>query len=134
MTGPGRLKAKYSPDEKNLTCAGFLHRALTWFATHGMRVRRLLTDNALVYHRGANWGWVCSAWQIKRRFIKPGCPWTNGKVERFNRTLLNEWAYARPWSSNSQRTRGRDRFLRRYNTQQGHSALRGQPPISWLAA
>jgi transposase InsO family protein len=134
MTGPGRLTAKYSPDEKNLTCAGFLHRALTWFATHGMRVRRLLTDNALVYHRGANWGWVCSAWQIKRRFIKPGCPWTNGKVERFNRTLLNEWAYARPWSSNSQRTRGRDRFLRRYNTQQGHSALRGQPPISRLAA
>lgn len=82
-------------DEKDLTCAGFLHRALAWFADHGVRVRRLLTDNALVYRRGTNWAWVCSAWQLKRRFTKPGCPWTNGKAERFNRTLLNEWAYAR---------------------------------------
>jgi transposase InsO family protein len=122
------------PDEKDLTCAEFLHRAVAWFATHGVRVRRLLTDNALVYRRGTNWGWVCSAWQLKRRFIRPGRPWTNGKAERFNRTLLTEWAYARPWPSNSLRTRGLDRFLRRYNTQRGHSALGGQPPISRLAA
>jgi transposase InsO family protein len=122
------------PDEKDLTCAEFLHRALAWFADHGVRVRRLLTDNAWVYRRGTNWGWVCSAWQLKRRFIRPGCPWTNGKAERFNRTLLNEWAYARAWASNSLRTRGLDRFLRRYNTQRGHSALGGRPPISRLAA
>ena len=122
------------PDEKDLTCAGFLHRALAWFHAHGVRVRRLLTDNAMVYRRGTNWGWVCVAWQLKRRFIRPGCPWTNGKAERFNRTLLTEWAYARAWSSNSLRTRGLDRFLRRYNTQRGHSALGGKPPISRLAA
>ena len=122
------------PDEKDLTCAGFLHRALAWFADHGVGVRRLLTDNALVYRRGTNWGWVCSAWQLKRRFTRPGCPWTNGKAERFNRTLLNEWAYARAWASSSLRTRGLDRFLRRYNTQRGHSALGGKPPISRLAA
>jgi len=122
------------PDEKDLTCAGFLHRALAWFADHGVRVRRLLTDNAMVYRRGTNWGWVCVAWQLKRRFIRPGCPWTNGKAERFNRTLLTEWAYARAWASNSLRTRGLDRFLRRYNTQRGHSALDGKPPISRLAA
>jgi transposase InsO family protein len=122
------------PDEKDPTCAGFLHRALSWFAAHGVRVRGLLTDNAMVYRRGMNWGWVCSAWQLKRRFIKPGCPWTNGKAERFNRTLLNEWAYAQAWTSNSLRTRGLDRFLHRYNTQRGHSALGGQPPISRLAA
>ncbi|AFM20436.1 transposase (plasmid) [Mycolicibacterium chubuense NBB4] len=122
------------PNEKDLTCAGFLHRALTWFAGHGVRVRRLLTDNAWVYRRGTNWGWVCSAWQLKRRFIRPGCPWTNGKAERFNRTLLTEWAYARPWTSNSFRKSGLDRFLRRYNTQRGHSALGGKPPISRLAA
>lgn len=121
-------------DEKDLTCAEFLHRALAWFAAHGVRVRRLLTDNALVYRQGTNWGWVCSAWQLKRRFIKPGCPWTNGKAERFNRTLLNEWAYARAWTSNSLRTRGLDRFLRRYNTRRGHSALGGKPPISRLTA
>jgi transposase InsO family protein len=122
------------PDEKDPTCAGFLHRALAWFAAHGIRVRRVLTDNALVYRRGTDWGWVCSAWQLKRRFTKPGCPWTNGKAERFNRTLLTEWAYARAWTSNNLRRQGLDRFLLHYNTRRGHSALGGRPPISRLAA
>lgn len=121
-------------DEKDPTCAQFLHRALAWFATHGVHVRRVLTDNAMVYRHGTDWGWVCSAWQVKRRFTKPGCPWTNGKAERFNRTLLNEWAYARPWTSNQLRRRGLDRFLAHYNTRRGHSALGGRPPISRLAA
>jgi len=121
-------------DEKDTTCAGFLHRALAWFATHGITVRRVLTDNALVYRKGTDWGWVCSAWQLKRRFTKPGCPWTNGKAERFNRTLLTEWAYAHAWTSNNLRRRGLDRFLHHYNTRRGHSALGGRPPISRLAA
>jgi transposase InsO family protein len=121
-------------DEKDATCAGFLHRALAWFAEHGMQVRRVLTDNALVYRHGTDWGWVCTAWQLKRRFTKPGCPWTNGKAERFNRTLLTEWAYARAWTSNRGRARGLDRFLHHYNTRRGHSALGGHPPISRLAA
>src|SRR6266496_3987489 len=121
-------------DERDHTCAGFLHRALAWFTSHGMHVRRVLTDNAMVYRHGTDWAWVCTAWQLKRRFTKPGCPWTNGKAERFNRTLLNEWAYARPWTSNSHRRRGLDRFLLRYNTRRGHSALGGRPPISRLAA
>ncbi len=64
-------------------------------------MRRVLSDNAMVYRHGTDWGWVCSAWQLKRRFTKPGCPWTNGKAERFNRTLLNEWAYARPGPATS---------------------------------
>jgi hypothetical protein len=68
------------PDEKDATCAGFLHRALAWFAAHGVVVHRLLTDNAMVYRHGTDWGWVCTAWQLKRRFTKPGCPWTNGKA------------------------------------------------------
>jgi transposase InsO family protein len=122
------------PDEKDPTCAEFLHRALAWFAAQGIQVRRVLTDNAMVYRRGTDWGWVCSAWQLKRRFTKPGCPWTNGKAERFNRTLLNEWAYARAWTSNSSRHRGLDRFLHHYNNRRGHSALGGRPPISRLAA
>jgi transposase InsO family protein len=121
-------------DEKDATCAEFLHRALAWFAAHRISVRRVLTDNALVYRHGTNWGWVCTAWQLKRRYTKPGCPWTNGKAERFNRTLLTEWAYARPWTSNNLRQRGLDRFLTHYNTRRGHSALGGQPPISRLAA
>lgn len=122
------------PDEKDTTCAGFLHRALAWFAGQGVRVRRVLTDNAMVYRHGTDWGWVCTAWQLRRRFTKPGCPWTNGKAERFNRTLLTEWAYARPWTSNNTRRRGLDRFLHHYNTRRGHSALGGRPPISRLAA
>jgi transposase InsO family protein len=121
-------------DEKDAICAGFLHRALAWFAEHGMQVRRVLTDNALVYRHGTDWGWVCTAWQLKRRFTKPGCPWTNGKAERFNRTLLTEWAYAHPWTSNNLRRRGLDRFLHHYNTRRGHSALGGHPPISRLTA
>lgn len=122
------------PDEKDLTCAEFLDRAMTSFAALGVSVHRILTDNAMVYRRGTEWAGVCSAWGLKRRFTKPGCPWTNGKAERFNRTLLNEWAYARPWTSNGQRKRGLDQFLRRYNTRRGHSALGGRPPISRLAA
>jgi transposase InsO family protein len=122
------------PDEKDATSAGFLHRALAWFAAHGVRVRRVLTDNALVYRQGTDWGWVCAAWQLKRRFTKPGCPWTNGKAERFNRTLLTEWAYARAWTSNRSRAHALDRFLNHYNTRRGHSALGGHPPISRLAA
>jgi transposase InsO family protein len=121
-------------DEKDPTCAAFLHRALAWFAAHRVTVRRVLTDNAMVYRHGGDWGWVCSAWQLKRRFTKPGCPWTNGKAERFNRTLLTEWAYARPWTSNQARARRLDHFLHHYNTRRGHSALGGHPPISRLAA
>ncbi len=94
--------AEILPDEKVATCAAFLHRAVQWFHDqHGVTVRRVLTDNAMSYRRGNAWAAVCSALQVKRRFIKPFCPWTNGKAERFNRTLLTDWAYARPWTSNA---------------------------------
>lgn len=121
------------PDEKDPTCAGFLDRALTWFTGHGVRVQRVLTDNAMTYRRGTRWAATCAAWDLKRRFTKPGCPWTNGKAERFNRTLLVEWAYARAWTSNTARTRALDSFLRYYNTRRGHSALGGKAPITRLA-
>jgi transposase InsO family protein/transposase len=121
------------PDEKGPTCAAFLHRAAQWFHDeHGVTIRRVLTDNAKAY-KGKHWCAVASALQIKRRYTKPRHPWTNGKAERFNRTLLIEWAYSRSWTSNSQRTRALDRYLRRYNTQRGHSALGGRPPISRIA-
>jgi transposase InsO family protein len=120
------------PDEKDTTCAAFLHRALAWFASHGVLAQRILTDNAMVYRHGTHWAATCTTWNLRRRFTKPGCPWTNGKAERFNRTLLTEWAYARPWTSNTSRRRGLDRFLHHYNTRRGHSALGGRPPISRL--
>jgi transposase InsO family protein len=121
------------PDEKDPTCAGFLHRAATWFHQHGVHIERVLTDNAWSYRRGRNWTAVCVGLGIRRRFIKPGCPWTNGKAERLNRTLLNEFAYARPWTSNHQRLAALDSWVNDYNTRRAHSALGGHPPITRLA-
>ena len=71
---------------------------------------------------------------IGRRFIKPGRPWTNGKAERFNRTLQTEWAYAQAWTSNDERTAALDSWLEHYNTARSHSAIGGHPPVSRLAA
>lgn len=88
----------------------------------------------MVYRHGRCWTAVCSAFELKRRFLKPGCPWTNGKVERFHRTLLVEWAYRRAYRSNTARLAALDAYLHRYNTQRGHTAHRGRPPISALAA
>lgn len=122
------------PDERDATCAGFLYRAVTWFREHGVRVLRILTDNAKVYRVGGNWIAVCVGLGIRRRFTKPGCPWTNGKAERLNRTLLTEFAYARPWLSNHDRLAALDSWVDRYNTRRAHSALGGRPPITRLAA
>jgi transposase InsO family protein len=122
------------PDERVDACAGFLTRAVAWFAAREVTVARVLTDNALSYRRGAAWIAVCSELRIGRRFIQPGRPWTNGKAERFNRTLRTEWAYATAWISNDQRTAALDSWLEHYNTARSHSALGGHPPISRLAA
>jgi transposase InsO family protein len=125
--------AEVLPDERATTCAGFLHRACTWLRQqHGVTVRRVLTDNAKAYRVGTDWAAVCTALQIKRRFIKPGCPWTNGKAERFNRTLQNRWAYRHAWTTNQQRTTALDDFLTFYNTARGHDSLEGHTPISRL--
>ena len=115
-------------------CAGFLTRAVAWFGAHDVTVARVLTDNALSYRRGNAWIAACTELGIARRFIQPGRPWTNGKAERFNRTLRTEWAYATGWTSNDQRTAALDSWPAHYNTARSHSALGGRPPISRLAA
>ncbi len=125
--------AEVLPDERAGSCAAFLTRAAAWFATHGVTIRRVLTDNALSYRRGDAWIAACTHLGIGRRFIQPGRPWTNGKAERFNRTLQTEWAYATGWTSNDQRTAALDTWLTHYNTARSHSALGGHPPISRLA-
>jgi transposase InsO family protein len=120
------------PDEKGPTCAGFLERALAYFAAHGItRVQRLMTDNAFAYRYSL--GQVCADHgRIKQVFIKPHCPWQNGKVERLNRTLLTEWAYRQIFTTNDQRTAALAPWLEHYNTDRRHSALGGHPPISRL--
>jgi transposase InsO family protein len=119
-------------DEKGATCAGFLARALDYFAAHGItRVEQLMTDNAWAYRWSLRQ--VCKdRGNIKQVFIKPHCPWQNGKVERFNRTLQTEWAYRRPFTSNDERTAALDPWLQHYNTERHHSALGGRSPLSLL--
>ena len=126
--------AEVLPDERAASCAGFLRRAVAWFAAHGVTIARVLTDNALSYRRGDAWIAACTQLGIGRRFIKPGRPWTNGKAERFNRTLQTEWAYATAWTGNDQRIAALDSWLEHYNTARSHSALGGRPPVSRLAA
>lgn len=119
------------PDEKGPTCAAFLERAIAYFAGHGItRIERLITDNAWAYRWSLRE--VCSAHRIRQKFIRPHCPWQNGKVERFNRTLQTEWAYRQPFTSNNDRTAALDPWLEHYNTGRRHSALGGKPPISRL--
>jgi transposase InsO family protein len=129
-----RSRLAYSevlPDEKGTTCAGFLERAIDYFAAHGItRIERLMTDNAWAYRWSLRE--VCAAHQIKQKFIRPHCPWQNGKVERLNRTLATEWAYRQVLTSNDDRTAALAPWLEYYNTERRHSALGGKPPISRL--
>ncbi len=120
------------PDEKGVTCAAFLERAIAYFGVHGIeRIERLLTDNAWAYRHSLRS--VCEAHGIVQRFIRPHCPWQNGKVERFNRTLQTEWAYRQVFTTNDARTAALDPWLEYYNTRRHHSALGGQPPLSRLS-
>jgi transposase InsO family protein len=120
------------PNEKGATCAGFLQRAIDYFAAHGItRIERLITDNAWAYRHSLRE--TCAEHGITQKFIRPHCPWQNGKVERLNRTLQTEWAYRQNFTSNDQRTAALAPWLEHYNTQRRHSALGGLPPISRLS-
>ncbi len=119
------------PDEKGATCAAFLARGAAYFAAHGIdRIERVMTDNAWAYKHSLRG--VCSAIGARQKFIKPHCPWQNGKVERLNRTLVSEWAYRQVFTSNDERTAALAPWLEYYNTERRHSALGGKPPISRL--
>jgi transposase InsO family protein len=119
------------PDEKGTTCARFLARAIDYFAAHGVtHIERLMTDNAWAYRYSLRE--LCSAAGIKQVFIRPHCPWQNGKVERLNRTLLTEWAYRQVFLDNDERAAALAPWLEHYNTQRRHSALGGLPPVSRL--
>jgi transposase InsO family protein len=119
------------PDEQGPTCAAFLARAAAAFASHGItRIERVMTDNHWSYTRSADVAQVLADLAAKHVLIKPHCPWQNGKVERFNRTLQTEWAYRRAFTSNHERHAALGPWLHFYNNQRRHTALDGQPPIS----
>jgi transposase InsO family protein len=123
--------AEVLEDERGITCAGFLLRAAGWFADHGIpHIERVLTDNAKNYLISRDFAAAITTIGARHKTIKPHCPWQNGKVERFNRTLQTEWAYHHIFSDNATRTAALAPWLNHYNTERSHTALNGHPPIS----
>jgi transposase InsO family protein len=118
--------SEFAGVENKTNCVAFLDRAVVWFAERGIAIERILTDNGNGYRSGL-WARRCSELGIRHSRTRPYRPATNGKVERFNRTLLDEWAYARVWTSDRQRARALDRWLHRYNHHRHHTAIGGAP-------
>ena len=118
--------SEFAGVENTVNCVAFLDRAVAWFAAQGITIERILTDNGNGY-RSKPWKRRCAELGITHTRTRPYRPATNGKVERFNRTLLDEWAYARLWKSEAARARALDRFLHRYNHHRHHTAISGTP-------
>jgi len=116
------------PNERQETAAGFWQRANAHFQGYGITVLRVLTDNGSCYRSRVFNDALGPG--IKHKYTRPYRPQTNGKVERFNRTMTEEWAYARPYRSDTERTQAFLAWLHHYNHHRGHTALKGQPPAS----
>lgn len=121
--------AEIHDDEKGATAAGVLERAVAFYARLGVEVERVISDNAFAYRYSAAFRSVIDAHGITQKFIKPHCPWTNGKVERLNRTLATEWAYAHPWVSNDDRAAALTAWLDHYNLDRAHLGIGSKTPI-----
>jgi transposase InsO family protein len=119
-------------DETGPTTVGFLTRALAFYRARGIRVRRLLTDNGGNY-RSHDFRIAVAHHTLRHRRTRPYTPRTNGKAERFIRTLLAEWAYAQAYRSSAQRTRMLNKFLYYFTMQRRHYGLNGQTPAQRLA-
>lgn len=115
-------------DEKGETATSFAHRAVTWFADHGIAVESIMTDNGACYRSNLFRDTLASI-GIRHVRIPPRRPQLNGKVERFNRTLLEEWAYVRVYHSEQQRLNALADWIHTYNHHRNHTAI-GGPPIS----
>jgi transposase InsO family protein len=116
-------------DERAATAIGFLRRALAFFARYGIHVERILTDNGSAYISIAHAA-ACRALGIRHLRTRPRRPQTNGKAERFIRTMLNGWAYATIYRSSTERASTLDGWLWHYNHRRRHSALGHQPPAT----
>lgn len=125
--------AEVLPSERAEPTVQFLERALDWFGHRGIRVRALLTDNGGAY-RSHVWRAAVASHRVRHRFTRPYRPQTNGKAERFIRTLLHEWAYAQGYRHSTFRTARLPRYLHFYNTERRHSALNFATPAQRLAA
>lgn len=123
--------AEVLPDEKAQTATGFLARAVEFFGRHGITVERVLTDNGSAY-RSAIHAIACRQLGLKHLRTRPYRPQTNGKAERFIRTMLEGWAYGPIYASSAERTRALDGWLWHYNHHRKHQAIGRQPPITRL--
>jgi transposase InsO family protein len=117
-------------DEKGATAAAFWARAVKFFRRHGIRrIRRVLTDNGSCY-RAFAFAAALALSKTRHKRTRPYRPQTNGKVERYHRTLAREWAYRQAWTSNTERAEHLQAFLDHYNYARPHTALNGRPPVS----
>jgi len=120
--------SEFAGPETSENCTGFLRRAAAFFAGYGITIERILTDNGSGY-RSRLWAIRCAQLGIRHTRTRPYRPATNGKAERYNRTLLDEWAYVRLYGSETERAASLDGFLHTYNHHRYHTAV-GGPPIS----
>jgi len=118
-------------DETQETATAVLRNAVAWFADRGVTIQRVLTDNGGCY-RSHLWRDTCTELGITHKRTRPYRPQTNGKIERFHRTLADGWAYARLYDSESARRQALPDWLHFYNHHRAHSAIGAQPPISRL--
>ncbi|OMH34481.1 IS481 family transposase [Tersicoccus sp. Bi-70] len=123
--------AEVCADEKAATAVGVLRRAVAWYADHGVTVERVLSDNGAAYLSHA-WADACAELGITPKRTRPYRPQTNGKIERFHRTLADGWAYARFYSTETERRNALPGWLHFYNHHRPHTATGGQPPITRL--
>jgi transposase InsO family protein len=123
--------AEVLPDEKKTTVIGFLGRAVAFYGSHGVTVELLMTDNGSAYRSTAH-ALACRAMGIRHIRTRPYRPRTNGKAERFIRTMLREWAYAAVYGSSPERARALSGWINRYNFTRRHGALGHRPPIQRL--
>ncbi len=119
------------PDEKAPTAIGFLKRAIGFYRSHGIVVERLMTDNGSAYRSIAH-ALACRALGVKHTYTRPYRPQTNGKAERFIRTMLREWAYAAVYGSSPDRAAALSGWVERYNFRRRHGALGHRPPVQRL--
>jgi transposase InsO family protein len=124
--------AQVLPDEKAVSCVQFLRQAVAYYASLGVRIERVMTDNGTGYKN--TFKAACDELGIRHIKTRPYTPKTNGKAERFVQTSLREWAYARPYVSSAQRQAALQPFLHRYNWHRPHCALNRQPPMSRIPA
>jgi transposase InsO family protein len=119
--------AEVLPNEQGLTAAGFLQRAVAWFACLGVTVQRVLSDNGACYRSYAHQT-TCRQLGIRHHFTRPYRPRTNGKAERFIQTLTNRWAYGAIYATSAQRTQALPGWLTHYNFTRRHGSLSHKPP------